>query len=194
MSSGLPPPPACPHLGAPDAPDLQGTWFGPAMLSKLLVMYALAATDRKLSRYPDSLLGASECASTLWNGCRAAARVLEPFMKHLEKLLTARASRSTRRSSRLPAAPTRPRYSRSGRWPRTGGAGPASRKGPGRVRSTARCRPSAALPGATAGPRRPPRPLPVCGRPPRHGPWSVQPPRPRPCRAWPPARTPWRHM
>ena len=74
---------------APDAPDLRGTCYGPAMLAKLLIMYALAATDRKLARYLESLLGTSACASTLWNGRRAAARVLEPFMKHLEKLLTA---------------------------------------------------------------------------------------------------------
>ncbi len=73
---------------APDAPDLKGTWFGPVMLSKMLVLYALAATDRKLSRYLESLLGTSACASALWNGRRAAARILEPFMKHLERLLT----------------------------------------------------------------------------------------------------------
>ena len=72
---------------APEAPDIPGTWFGPVALSKLLILYALAATDRKAAAYLDSLLGAKACASALWNGRRAAARVLEPFMKHLEKLL-----------------------------------------------------------------------------------------------------------
>ena len=75
-----------------DAPDIKDTCFGPLLLSKFLILYALGVTDRKLAEQLDSLLNASFCPSTIMNGRRAAARVLEPFMKHLEKLIVARGS------------------------------------------------------------------------------------------------------
>ena len=73
-----------------DAPDIKDTALGPTLVSKLLILYALGAADRRLAECLESLLNASFCPSTTMNGRRAAARVLEPFMKHLEKLIVAK--------------------------------------------------------------------------------------------------------
>ncbi len=73
-----------------NAPDIEGTCFGPALISKFIILYALGATDRKLAEQLEGLLNASFCPSTIMNARMAAARVLEPFMKHLEKLIVAK--------------------------------------------------------------------------------------------------------
>ena len=74
----------------PGAPDIKDTFLGPVLIARLLILYALGVTDRRLAQYLESLLGFTVCPSTIMNARRAAARVLEPFMKHLEKLIVAR--------------------------------------------------------------------------------------------------------
>ena len=71
-----------------DAPDVRGTCYSPALLAKLLILYSLAATDRKVSQRLPALFGFTGCPSALPSARKAIARVLEPFMKHLETLLT----------------------------------------------------------------------------------------------------------
>ncbi len=73
-----------------NAPDIKDTALGPILVSKLLILYALGATGRRLAECLESLLNVSFCPSTIMNARMAAARVLEPFMKHLEKLIVAR--------------------------------------------------------------------------------------------------------
>ena len=54
-----------------DAPDIKDTALGPILISKLLILYALGATDRKLAECLESLLNASFCPSTIMNARRA---------------------------------------------------------------------------------------------------------------------------
>ena len=73
---------------SPDAPDVRGTCYSPAILAKLLILYSLAVTDRKASERLPALLGFTGCPSALPSARKVIAHVLEPFMKHLETLLT----------------------------------------------------------------------------------------------------------
>ena len=57
------------------------------LLSKLLILYSLAATDRKASQRLPALLGFTGCPSALPSVRKAIARVLGPFMKRRETLL-----------------------------------------------------------------------------------------------------------
>ena len=62
-----------------DAPDVRGTCYSPALLAKLLILYSLAATDRKVSQRLPALFGFTGCPSALPSARKAIARVLEPF-------------------------------------------------------------------------------------------------------------------
>ena len=72
-----------------DAPDARGACYAPALLAKL-ILYSLAATDRKVSQRLPALFGFTGCPSALPGARKAIVRVLEPFMKHLETLLASK--------------------------------------------------------------------------------------------------------
>ena len=76
--------------GPPGAPDIEGTWFGVVALARLVGLYLSRGVDRETAAaLLEQLFGFETSANSLWNGRRAVARELGPFMELLEELLLA---------------------------------------------------------------------------------------------------------
>ena len=77
--------------GPPGAPDIEGTWFGPLALARIVGLYLARGVDRETAGLIRQLYGFETSANSLWNGRRAVARELGPFMDLLEELILASA-------------------------------------------------------------------------------------------------------